>query len=250
MKLKHLIKEATAPIAEYPPVTEADVKSMCDVTGTITIRGGTIVDVAGDVTLKATKTKTLKQLPFKFGTVGNFDAQDALRLESLVNFPDSAETIEISMNMGMKSLAGGENVRCVKFVAVGTSLESFEGCPSANGYDLSENASITSSAGIPTDRIGGLNLAKCPNLTDVRNVVSPTANKQGAGAITWNPNLPLIGLILLAKQPNRISFEIIIPPSDGKLTTIYRDYKGKGLGYAIELADELRNKGYEGNCKF
>ena len=246
MKLTQLIKEATA----YPAVTEADVNNICEVSGPISIVDN-VVNIAGDVTLKSNKVKTLKVLPFKFGKVsGKFDAQDAFKLESLTNFPNQATIVDITDNIGMKSLIGGENSMYESFKAQETQIESFEGCPLAYGYDFTGTTNVTSTNGIPTNKLGALILAKCLALTDIRNIVSAKVATNNVCVINWNPNLPLIGVILLSKIPNRLEFSIDTHQMNPRLRTIYNDYRGKGFGFAIELADELRNKGFEGNARF
>lgn len=246
MKLTQLIREATA----YPAVTEADVNNLCDVTGSITIVDN-VVNVEGDVTLKSIKVKTLKVLPFKFGNVkGKFDAQDGFRLESLINFPDQCNEIDITDNIGMKSFAGGENILCATFKAVDTQITSFEGCPTSFGYDFTGTVGVTSTVGIPTNRLGAITLTKCTNLRDIRNIVITKPTYNGVCVYDWNPDFPMLGPILLAKVPGRLDFSLNEMKVNPKFLTIYREYKGKGLGFIIELADELRNKGFEGNARF
>lgn len=243
-KSKKIINEAATP-------TEADLKQYFIIHGDVEFTPDGIV-VNGDIESK--RGKKLTEIPFKFHKVtGAFDMQDYKDLESLVNFPRVCGHIEISGNEAMDHIDGGEDIVCDKFQADWSNIVDLKGLPQAEHYSFNGCTKLVSTEGLPMDEIRSIDLSDCPNLKNIRNLSTPISNTRDyRSKISYNPNLPLIGLILMAGQADRLKFEIDTRgvKNAAMIDRIMQDYRGRGLGNALELARVLRDKGLAGNAYF
>ena len=242
---KKIIKEAATP-------TEADLKQYFIIHGDVEFTPDGIV-VEGDIESK--RGKKLTEIPFKFHKVtGSFDMQDYKDLESLVNFPRICGHIEISGNEAMEHIEGGEDIICDKFQADWSNLVDLTGVPKAKHYSFNGSTKLSSTKGLPMDEIRSIDLGDCLNLKNIKNLTAPVGNTRDySSKISYNSNLPLIGLILLAGQKDRLQFEIDtrgVKVGNSAMIRILQDYRGRGLGNALELARILRDKGFSGNAYF
>lgn len=227
--------------------TEADLKKIFDIDGPIEITSDA-VNVDGNVYSK--EGVRLTNIPVKFGRVtGNFDMAGYQSLVSLENFPDTANKIRISRNTVMKTLEGGENIVCNTFDAKGSSLENLNGCPTAEIYNFAQCKNLESTDGIPTSKLSAVSLEGCLNVRSIKNLMAqiPTASTSTKSIIEWNPHLPLVWLVLNNGKPGYLNFDVRAPKTNRELSKIIEDFRGKGLGVAMEFIRALRDQGLKGN---
>ena len=249
-------KKKMKSVNESADPTVDDIKKFFDINGDISITPEGI-DVDGDVYSLEKKKLPNGVVPFKFNVVrGTFDMQDYYDLKSLENFPNKARTINISFNKGLADLTGGENITCEKFEAESAALQSLQGCPTAVHYDFTGCEKLTSSDGIPTTAIQSIQLKDCPNVTSVGNLIdSMPRDFTDKSLLSWNPNLPLVGIVLYMGAPNRLKFSLGLNGGGSRqqmaaLEKVLTEYRGRGLSVAMELIRALRDAGFSGNAKF
>lgn len=257
MRITQVIKESTTKInkkvlAEAVQPTEADLKKFFKITGSVEITPDGI-DVDGDVL--SLRGPGLTEIPFKFNNVsGSFDMQDYKKLTSLTNFPNQCDTIDISSNEGMETLAGGENLVCRSFVAEYSHLKSLEGSPRAKVYSFEDSLELQTTEGLQMSEIEAVNLRGCNGLKVVKNLTEPQGRKfDQVSIITYNPSLPIAGLILTAGREGRLNLKMDLGKDaklNQKLKPIMMDFNGRGLGVAMELIRTLRDRGFDGNARF
>ena len=256
MRITHVINETRAPkkkvLAESAVPTEADLKKFFKISGSVNITPDGI-DVDGDV--QSMRGPSLTEIPFKFNTVsGSFDMQDYKKLKSLTNFPNQCDSIDISSNEGMETLVGGENTVCNSFIAEYTKLKGLEGAPRAKNYSFEESEDLITTEGLPMTDIEGINLRGCRNLKVIKNLSEPLGRDVSETSfVSYNPSLPLAGLILNAGKKGRLDLKMDIGNDktlNGKLKPIMVDFNGRGLGVAMELIRTLRDRGFDGNARF
>ena len=259
MRITHVIKESTATkkkvLAEAAVPTEADVKKFFKIEGSISITPDG-VDVDGDVL--SLRGPNLVEIPFKFNNVsGVFDVQDYKKLKSLNNFPNQCAYIDISSNEAMDSLVGGDNIVCEKFIAEYSQLKTLEGCPRAKIYSFEESSELQTTDGLQMTDIESINLVGCSSLKVIKNLTEPLGRSISEHAatslISYNPTLPLAGLVLNAGKKDRLNLKMDLGNDkslNGKLKPILMDFNGRGLGVAMELIRTLRDRGFDGNARF
>ena len=256
MRITHVINESKAlkkkVLAEAAQPTEADLKRFFKFSGSVSITPDGI-DVDGDV--QSLRGPALVEIPFKFNNVsGAFDMQDYKKLKSLNNFPNQCDTIDISSNEGMDTLAGGENLVCNNFIAEYTKLKSLEGSPRAKTYSFEESEELQTTEGLQMSDIESINLRGCAGVSVIKNLTEPLGREvKATSIITYNPTLPLAGLVLNAGKKGRLDLKMDLGNDkalNGKLKPILMDFNGRGLGVAMELIRTLRDRGFDGNARF
>ena len=256
MRITHVINESKATkkkvLVESAMPTEADIKKFFKIEGSVSITPDGI-DVDGDVL--SLRGPNLVEIPFKFNNVsGVFDVQDYKKLKSLNNFPNQCEYIDISSNEAMDSLVGGENIVCSKFIAEYSHLKTLEGSPRAKTYSFEESKELETTDGLQMTDIESINLVGCSNLKVIKNLTEPLGrNVSETSLVSYNPTLPLAGLVLNAGKKDRLNLKMDLGNDktlNGKLKPILMDFNGRGLGVAMELIRTLRDRGFDGNARF
>lgn len=256
MRITHVINESKVTkkkvLAESAVPTEADIKKFFKVEGSVSITPDGI-DVDGDV--YSLRGPGLVEIPFKFNNVsGSFDMQDYKKLKSLNNFPNQCDSIDISSNEGMDTLVGGENLVCNSFVAEYTKLKSLEGSPRAKTYSFEDSDELQTTEGLQMSDIESINLRGCSSVSVIKNLTEPLGREvKATSIITYNPTLPLAGLVLNAGKKGRLDLKMDLGADkslNGKLKPILMDFNGRGLGVAMELIRTLRDRGFDGNARF
>jgi hypothetical protein len=256
MRITHVIKESTAKskkrmLAEAVQPTEADLKKFFKIAGSVEFTSDGI-NVDGDVT--SLRGPSLTELPFKFNNVtGSFDMQDYKKLKSLVNFPNQCDTIDISSNEGMETLEGGDNLVCNTFVAEYSKLKALSNAPRAKKYSFEDSEELVTTEGLPMSDIESINLRGCSNLKVIKNLTEPLGRDVSeASLLSYNPNLPLAGVVLNAGRKGRLNLKLDLGTGGkmGQLKSTLMDFNGRGVGVAMELIRSLRDKGFDGNARF
>ena len=221
------------------------VKNLFDVKGDVKVIDD-IVNVHGHITAK--DNKKINSLPFTLGVVyNNLDLMNT-GLKTCRGFPTRAYSVVISYNEDLKSLRGCEKLECNStFDASHTGIENLENCPLAPFYEF-DATPITSLNGLRTERLLRLD-ARNESLVDIKTILVNQHRDVSESRIrlNYNSNLPLVYLTVMAGQDG--FFNIDIHGLDSTVERTITPYRGKGLGAAMELAIELRDRGFKGNAK-
>ncbi len=220
------------------------VTNLFDVQGDVDVTDD-IVNVKGNILSK--DNKKIHSLPFNLGVVTGILDIIGTGLKTCQGFPTRAETVSISYNDTLTSLAGCEKLECEKFIADNTGVKNLENCPLAVDYDFDETA-ITSLNGLRTERLNKLD-ARNNGLVDIKTILVNQNRDVSKSRIrlNYNRNLPLVYLTVTAGQDG--FFNIELEDLDSTVERTITPYRGKGLGAAIELAIKLRDQGFAGNAK-
>lgn len=237
---KKIIKENANP-------SEADVKKYFIIDGSMEFDQDGI-NVKGDVISKPGSGK-FDKIPFKFNTVtGSFDVQDFGKLKTLENFPKRCGIIDISNNSGMTEIIDGADIICDKFIADWSGLMALRGVPTARIYSFTDCRKLESTEGLPMTKIEAINLSDCDNLKNTKGLTDEIGGRPTEKSfVPYNENLPLVGIVLNSGRPNRLNIELSF--KGNKLGQILQDFKGRGLGSAMEMIRALRDQGFNSNAK-
>lgn len=253
-------KRSKKVIKEDVELTEKKIREYFKIDGEIKITPDGI-NVSGDVRSWTYKDKDefkppayvyrIEKIPFKFNIVaGNFDVQEFSNLKTLENFPRKCVSIDISNNQVITELIGGDEIECQRFSADYLNLTSLQGAPVARYYSFIDNEKLKSTDGLPMSKIESINLKGCTNLKDIKELSQPISLVPSVKSkVPYIENIPLVGIILGLNSNIRLLDIDVIGKMPDKLEGIIREYKGRGMGAAIELIRALRDKGFTGHAR-
>ena len=195
--------------------------------------------------------KKYPKLPFKVASVSGVFDFETCGLTSFENFPSKADTINVQENP-IVSLRGAEDIQCRAFMADRTDLVTLAHAPTARIYKFRDCKELVSTVGLPTAEIQEIDLSKCGKLTNISNLtefLGADREFRLKSKIYYNPELPLLKIILLNGKPGYIPFDIDQSSIPAGIRSIIQEYTGKGWGNALNLIRALSDKGFRGNAK-